>query len=271
MQDNKPVERGIRMKQYDTAACRVLSVKETATDTFDFTLSAGEMAEKAQPGQFVHVLVPGKTLRRPISICDSNAEDKTLRLVFQIRGEGTRWLAGVRAGESLDLLGPLGHGFQLGETNRKVIFVGGGIGVPPLLFAARQFGANAEVIAGFRNASAAILQQDFAQSGCRTSLLTDDGSLGEKGFVTARLKTALKEGGVQQVFACGPTVMLKNVAALAKENGVPCQVSLEERMGCGVGACLVCACKTNRADAMGGYSHVCKDGPVFRAEEVEWQ
>ena len=259
------------MKRYDTAQCRVLSVREIAANTFDLTVDAGEMAVRAAPGQFVHVMVAGKTLRRPISICDSSAEQKTLRLVFQIRGEGTRWLAGIREGDTLDLLGPLGHGFVLGGTDRRVVFVGGGIGVPPLLSAARRFGANAEVILGFRSASAAILQQDFAAAGCRISLLTDDGSLGEKGFVTARLEKALAEGGVQEVFACGPTVMLKNVAALAAQAGTACQVSLEERMGCGVGTCLVCACKTKRADAMGGYSHVCKDGPVFRAEEVDWE
>lgn len=259
------------MKQYDTEQCRVLSMREIAESTFDMTIYAEDMATKAQPGQFVHVAVPGKTLRRPISICDSSAGQKTLRLVFQIRGEGTRWLAGIREGDTLDLLGPLGHGFTLGNTDRKVIFVGGGIGVPPLLYAARQFGANAEAILGFRNQSATILQQDFAEAGCKVSLLTDDGSLGEKGFVTARLQKALEEGGVQEIFACGPTVMLKNVAALAADAGVACQVSLEERMGCGIGACLVCACKTKRADAMGGYSHVCKDGPVFRAEEVDWQ
>ncbi len=259
------------MKSYDTAQCRVISMREIAATTFDLTVEAGEMAAKAAPGQFVHVMVPGKTLRRPISICDVNAEEKNLRLVFQVRGEGTRWMAGVREGETLDLLGPLGHGFSLGDTSRRVVFVGGGIGVPPLLAAARRFGANAEVILGFRSASAAILQRDFEQAGCRVSLLTDDGSLGEKGFVTARLEQALAEDDVQEVFACGPTAMLKRVAALAAKAETACQVSLEERMGCGVGACLVCACKTKRADAMGGYSHVCKDGPVFRAEEVDWE
>lgn len=259
------------MKPYDVQSCRVRWIREIAPATFDMTVQADRPATDALPGQFVQILVPGKPLRRPISVCDCDAAAGTVRLVFQIRGEGTRWLAGLRQGEAVDLLGPLGHGFELGDNRRRAVFVGGGIGVPPLLYAARAFGDRAEAVLGFRTASAQILTRDFQEAGCRVSVCTDDGTAGRHGVVTGRLEELLQEKEAEVVFACGPSPMLRSVAAAASRAGVECQVSLEERMGCGLGACLVCACKTNRADAMGGYSHVCKDGPVFRAEEVEWE
>ena len=123
------------------------------------------------------------------------------------------------------------------------------------------------MISGFRNASAVILQQDFASTGAETVLCTDDGSAGRKGFVTDALKEAVAKEKPDVIYACGPNMMLRRIVEIAKENGIKCQVSLEERMGCGIGACLVCACRTIR-DGEEYYSHVCKDGPVFNAEEV---
>ncbi len=259
-----------RMKhsmKYDTQFCRLLRKIERRPGIFDFTVENREFAAEAQPGQFAHLLVPGKPLRRPISICDADPWQGILRLVFQVRGEGTEILSRFKEGQYLDILAPLGHGFTLGASSRKAVFVGGGIGVPPLLFAAKPFGKNATVILGFRNKDAVILKEDFERAGCRVILCTDDGSAGLHGLVIEPLKEVLEQPK-DVVFACGPTPMLKGVAKEAKDRGVACQLSLEERMGCGVGACLVCACKIKKAGGEETYLHVCKDGPVFSAEEV---
>ncbi len=256
--------------EYDVEQCRILQKNTCGEDTFDLWLAAEKTARSAEPGQFVHLLVPGKPLRRPISICEIDAAQGALRLVFQVRGQGTAALAQVPAGGELNLLGPLGHGFTLPAEEKNPVFVGGGIGVPPLLEAAKRYGERARVILGFRSKAACILEEDFRRAGCRVTLMTDDGSAGSKGLVTEPLEQFAGAGQAGMIFACGPTPMLKGVAAIAAAHNVPCQVSLEERMGCGVGACLVCACKVTRADAIGGYAHVCKDGPVFKAGEVVW-
>ena len=163
------------MKKYDVESCEILRKEQLTEDIFDVTVRS-QMAKAAVPGQFAHIFVPGKTLRRPISICEIGEE--TLRFVFQIRGDGTRILAESRVGDFWDILVPLGNGFTLGDLSRKVCFVGGGIGVPPLLEAAKRFGRNATVITGFRNAGAVILQEDFKRAGCGLILTTDDGSAG---------------------------------------------------------------------------------------------
>lgn len=234
-------------------------------DVYDFVIKAPGIAKKAQPGQFVHVAVPGKTLRRPISLCGFNAEEGTLRLVFQVRGEGTAMLATLQEGATLDLLGPLGHGFPAPKEGQKALYVGGGIGVPPLLQASKAAGENALVCLGFRTASAVILQQDFEQNGATVYLATDDGSLGHHGFAA----DCAKDLSFDVAYACGPTPMLRAVRDLAKEKGVPCYLSLEERMACGVGACLGCATPLIREDGTKYFGHVCKDGPVFEAGSVD--
>lgn len=253
--------------KYDTKLCRLVQKKQRTEDIYDFTVEAGALAKAAQPGQFAHIYVPGKTLRRPISICEINAEAETLRFVFQVRGEGTQMLAQTNPGETLDILAPLGRGFALGDTSRRAVFVGGGIGVPPLLAAAKPFGENAAVLAGFRSSGAVILKEDFERSGNRVLIATDDGSFGHHGLVT----DLLAELDFDVIFACGPAPMLKAVCRAARERGVPCQVSLEQRMACGVGACLGCAVRLRRDDGAEYYGHVCKDGPVFDAAQVVWE
>lgn len=253
------------MMKYDVKLCEILSKKEIAAGIYDMTVKAEEFSQAAQPGQFAQILAPGKTLRRPISICEADAGRGTLRFVFEVRGEGTELLSRFEEGDSLDVLAPLGHGFTLGDTARRALFVGGGIGVPPLLYAAKQFGENASVVLGFRTGSAVILEQDFRDAGCQVQVATDDGSYGYHGLVTGCLPE-----DADVIFACGPTPMLKAVCAFAKERGIPCQISLEERMACGIGACLGCACRI-RKDGREFYGHVCKDGPVFDAESVVWE
>ena len=167
------------------------------------------------------------------------------------------------------MLAPLGHGFTIDPSYKKVVLIGGGIGTPPMLPLAKLYGSRATVISGFRSAGAAILQEDFASAGAETILCTDDGSAGIHGFVTEPFKELAEQGGIDAVYACGPMPMLKNIAAICKEKGIFCQISLEERMACGIGACLGCACRTKRNDEE-YFAHVCKDGPVFNAEEVLW-
>lgn len=256
--------------KYTQGKYLIIGKSAIAKEIYSFEILCPEVAAIAQPGQFVHIRVDGFTLRRPISICGIDAEKGTLRIVFEIRGEGTAVMAKLNEGDVVDMLAPLGHGFTVNQEFSKVVIIGGGIGTPPMLPLAEAYGTKATAISGFRSANAVILQEDFMSTGAETILCTDDGTQGIHGFVTQPLAEILANGGVDAVYACGPMPMLKGVSALCKENGVKlCEISLEERMACGIGACLGCACKTKRNDEE-YFAHVCKDGPVFNAEEVIW-
>ena len=253
--------------KYTQGKYPILSRKTLAKEIYDLTILCPDVAEIAKAGQFVNVKAEGFMLRRPISICSINKEKGTIRIIFEVRGEGTKVMSGLDQGDMIDIVAPLGGGsFRLDEYKTAVI-IGGGIGVPPMLAVAEKFGANGTVISGFRNAAAVILQEDFKAVGSETILCTDDGSAGKKGFVTDALNEVLKNKKPEVIYACGPKIMLKKIVEIARTQGIPCQVSLEERMGCGVGACLVCACRTIR-DGGEYYAHVCKDGPVFDSQEV---
>lgn len=243
------------------------SKKNLAKNIYDLTVACPELANEAQPGQFVHIRVEGKSLRRPISICGIDREAGCLRLVFEVRGEGTARMADWKTGDRIDLIGPLGKGFTLLDPSKKAIVIGGGIGTPPMLEIARHYGQNATAVIGFRSAGTVILREDFEACGAQTIVCTDDGTMGRQGFVTGALEELLNDGVPDIIYACGPHPMLKGVATLADSRGIRCEVSLEERMGCGVGACLVCACKTVK-NSKEYFAHVCKDGPVFDAKEV---
>lgn len=246
--------------------CEILKRKLLPSGAVLLELAAGDMVTKTctGPGQFVHIQCgEGRLLRRPISVC-AWTED-TFTIVFEVRGEGTGWLAERKPGEHLNVLGFLGHGFQM-TPGGKYLLVGGGIGVPPMLGCALNVPGSIAVL-GFRSKEKAILTEEF-QAACATvKVATDDGTLGHHGYVDEVVRDIIdKEKGFTSILACGPRPMLKKVAQVAAEHGVPCQVSMEERMGCGVGACLVCAC--DMAD--GTRKHVCRSGPVFSAEEVDW-
>lgn len=242
--------------------CTVLQSEALDPYGFSLLLDAGEPADEAVPGQFLHIDCGGRTLlRRPFGICA--AKDGLLRIVYEVRGKGTELLTRLRPGDTLDVLGPLGHGFDL--SGERILLAGGGLGVSPLLFAAEK-SRKPDAVLGFRSASYMLLTEDFRSLCGRVDIATDDGSFGEHALVDSLVRRRLAAASYDRVLACGPHPMLKAVAAAAKEAGVPCQVSLEARMGCGVGACLVCACKKNNGD----YAHVCKDGPVFDASEVDW-
>ena len=194
--------------------------------------------------------------------------EDTAALIFEVRGEGTRWLSQRKVGDKLDVLGPLGNGFDVSDGGRYLL-VGGGIGVPPLMEYGESPRWSKVAVLGFRTGDKAFpaVVSRFEENCEQTYLCTDDGTLGRRGFVDGQVREILeKDNSFTAVLACGPKPMLKNVAAVAAQFGVPCQVSMEERMACGVGACLGCA--TPMAD--GTMKHVCKDGPVFNAEEVDW-
>lgn len=253
---------------YTKNLCPVLENSEIAPGFFDMKLKTAQ-ALAAAPGQFVQIYCDGKTLRRPISICGVDKTAEILRLVYQIRGEGTAWLAGVKPGAKLDILGPLGHGFTVNKAEHPV-FVGGGIGTPPLLEAAAACGGKADAILGYRNAESVILLKDFKAVCRKVMLATDDGSAGRHGFVTSLLEERLAEGECDLVCACGPMPMLKAVAAMAEAAGIPCQVSLEQRMGCGIGACVTCVCKVKSGADSVRHAQVCRYGPVINSKEVVW-
>ncbi len=246
---------------FDTQLFKLIKNTQIGENIFDFVVQNDNMAVTPVAGQFAHIAINGKILRRPISICD--ATKNTMRLVFEIKGEGTKILANTKEGDSLDILTPLGKGFQI-DKNKKYAFIGGGIGVPPMLYTAKQVESSIAII-GFRDKNHVILEDDFIKANCKTLVSTDDGSYGLHGFVTDNLKDVINE--IDEVCACGPNAMLKSIYKMCKSVNIPCQVSLEERMGCGVGACLVCACKV-LVDGKETYRHVCKDGPVFKGEEV---
>lgn len=247
--------------KYDSQIFTLVKNDRIADGIYDWVVENDSLPKLAKCGQFANIKVSGKTLRRPISICD--ADEHSLRFVFQVKGEGTQIMSEQRVGDKVEILAPLGHGFEL-QNGKRYCLIGGGIGVPPMLYTAKQC-ENPLVITGFRNKDLVILQDDFKAAGAELVLTTDDGSAGIHGFVTDVLGQRLDE--VDEVLACGPIPMLKAIYKVCKGK-VPCQVSLEERMGCGIGACLVCACKTKPKDGEEYMSQVCRHGPVYNAEEV---
>lgn len=197
-----------------------------------------------------------------------NREKGTLRLVFEVRGSGTEAMSMLSVGDLMDVMGPLGNGFTLLSPDSRAIVVGGGIGTPPMLETAKYYAENCTAILGFRDAAHVSWTKILTPAAVNVRLATDDGSKGHHGFVTDLLRQRLEEGGADIIYACGPKGMLQAVAAIAEEFGVRCEVSLEERMACGIGACLGCATPIRTADGGMTYKHVCKDGPVFDAKEV---
>lgn len=274
---------------------KILNMEQIAPDIYKMSLESEFVTQNALPGQFVNIKCCEGIdimLRRPISICSIDKKNKCYDIVFQIKGTGTELLSKKKQGEYIDLIGPLGNSFDTDIKFRKAAVIGGGIGVFPLLFLLKESKAIVKhTYLGFRNKDSIVLYGKFKKNSTSIDISTDDGSAYNKGIVTDLLERDMKCSIPDVIYACGPKPMIKAVAAIANRYGVPCQISMEERMGCGIGACLVCACKTKlkgksqgdiprrlgssegevcplTSDDTWKYSHVCKDGPIFWSSEL---
>ncbi len=219
----------------------------------------GDTSAITAAGQFVNIQLDGLFLRRPISVCD--CEGDVLTLIYKVVGKGTAQMAKMSAGESLDVLTGLGNGYDISLAGEHPLLIGGGVGVPPLYMLAKKLrarGLRVSVILGFNTESEIFCREDFLALGCEVKVTTVDGSYGTKGFVTDAM-----DGNYSYFYTCGPEPMLKAVYRASKTSG---QMSFEERMGCGFGACMGCSCKT-----LTGNKRICKEGPVMKKEEILWE
>ena len=229
------------------------------TDSVRKMVLKGDTSAITAPGQFVNIRLDGLYLRRPISVCDYDRQ--TLTIVYKVVGKGTEQLRAMPPGRELDLLTGLGNGYDLSPAGSRPVLIGGGVGVPPLYHLAKCLiaqGKAVQVVLGFNTASEIFYESEFRALGCQVTVTTVDGSYGVKGFVTQALPR-----DATYFYACGPEPMLK---AVYRATAISGQMSFEERMGCGFGACMGCSCKT-----LTGYKRICKDGPVMRKEEILWQ
>lgn len=250
----------------------VLSQEMLAEGIFSMWIRT-EAAASAKPGQFIsmYTVDASKLLPRPISICEIDKEGGCLRVVYRVTGEntGTEQFSKLIAGDQIPVIGPLGNGFPVEKAEGKSVFLmGGGIGVPPILELAKQMTcANKQIVVGYRDAQT-FLKEEFEQNGS-LYISTEDGSIGTRGNVM----DAIRENALSadMIYACGPTPMLRAIKDYAEKNNIECYISLEERMACGIGACLACVCKSKEKDAHSNVNNkrICKDGPVFLASEVE--
>ncbi len=251
---------------------KIHKMEKLADSIYRMEIESEFISQSCVPGQFVNIKCSegiNALLRRPISICDVDRAKKLLTIVFQVKGIGTEYLSQKTAGMEVDLIAPLGKGFQLPDENQRIAVIGGGIGTFPLLNLLKESKCKLkDAYLGFRNKSLVVLKEEFENSCNQLSISTDDGSFGNHGLVVSPLIERLQKGEQYDLlFACGPMPMIKGVVDVANRFNIKCQISLEQRMGCGIGACLVCACKTKDGDNW-DYSHVCKDGPVFWSDEV---
>ena len=261
---------------------KILSKKEVAPNIFLIKLSAPSVTQEALPGQFIHIKCSKDNyplLRRPLSIHRIDKEKGEISILFQVIGEGTKLLAQKEVRDNLDILGPIGNGFNIYPESKKIIIIGGGIGVAPLLALCEESikkGKEVRVLIGALKKELVIGEENFRKLGAKVDVATNDGSYKYKGLVTDLLERIIKEGWLaDQIFACGPKLKLKKVVEVSLEAHIDCQVSLEERMACGIGACLGCVCKIKTKDKKEDkvkyeYKRVCVDGPVFRGSEVVW-
>ena len=235
----------------------IISNVPLTRDVYKMVLS-GDTSAVTNCGQFVNIQLDGLFLRRPISVCDYDAE--TLTIIYKVVGKGTEQMAGMKSGEKLDILTGLGNGYDLTLSGSNPVLLGGGVGVPPMYNLAKKLvaeGKKVSVILGFNTISEIFYENEFKVLGCDVTVTTVDGSYGVKGFVTDALPESYT-----YFYTCGPEPMLKAVYKATTTSG---QMSFEERMGCGFGACMGCSCKT-----LTGYKRICKEGPVMKKEEILW-
>lgn len=250
----------------------VVSGERLADGIFSMWIQT-EAAEAAKPGQFISMYTNdgSKLLPRPISICEIDKENKRLRVVYRVTGEntGTEQFSKMKEGEEFKIIGPLGNGFPFEKAEgKKAFLIGGGIGVPPILELAKQTNCSEkQIVVGYRDKHA-FLKEEFEQNG-KLYISTEDGSIGTKGNVMDAICENDLEADI--IFACGPTPMLRAIKQYAEEKNIECYISLEERMACGIGACLGCVCQSKEKDSHSNVNNkrICKDGPVFLSTEVE--
>lgn len=241
----------------------IISNECAVDDVYKLTVGFDGRLE-ARPGQFVQLRLPSNefTLRRPLGI--AALDGARLTMFYRLIGRGTKFLSTVGSGTKIDLIAPLGNGFNVSD-GEKILLVGGGVGLAPLLFSARSFN-DVDVLIGGKTASEAELwSREFNGAVDEMFITTDDGSAGVKGFVSDLLPEVLSKKNYDAVLVCGPPIMMKNVAALVLEKNIRCEVSMEGRMACGLGACLSCSLET-----VDGRRKVCKDGPIFDARKIIW-
>jgi len=258
------------MSEKQKINAEIIATEQLTPDIFSIWVQAPQIAKSAKAGQFASLYMDCKNhlLPRPISICEIDRERERLRFVFRVVGEGTMEFSHKKAGDTISLLAPLGNGFTLEGTN--VLLFGGGIGIPPMLQLAKEMhknGCKIQIVLGYRD-NILFLSKEFEPYGT-VYISTEDGSVGTKGNVI----DAAQQNHLcaDMIFACGPKPMLRGIKKFAADNAIPAQISMEERMACGIGACLACVCQSVKVDS---HSHVhnkrvCKDGPVFYADEVE--
>ena len=253
------------MKKKERAV--VLSQECIATDIYSMWIETPDIAAEAIPGQFITLYTKDadKLLPRPISLCEIDKENGRLRIVYRIAGAGTKEFSAYKAGDAVDIMGPLGNGFTL--KDKRAILIGGGIGIPPMLELAKELNCEKNIVLGFRDET--FLLDDLEPRG-EIYIASEDGKTGVQGNVLDAIREYDIKGDI--IYACGPTPMLRAIKEYAFANHMEAQLSLEEKMACGIGACLACVCKSTEVD---DHSHVknkriCKDGPVFDAGEVEF-
>lgn len=245
----------------------IIRKEEISSGIFDIRISTKEIAGLAKAGQFAALYCKdgSRLLPRPISICEIDRGENSIRLVFRVAGKGTEEFSHMTEGMEIDVMGPLGNGFPL--KDKAAFIIGGGIGIPPMLELAKQLNVPKQIVLGFRDEL--FLYEEFKKYG-PVYVATEDGSSGTKGNVLdAVLENGLK---ADVIYACGPLPMLRALKKYAAKNGLECYVSLEERMACGIGACLGCVCKSEETDSHTNVKNkrICKEGPVFAAEEVDF-
>lgn len=246
----------------------VVEQREIASGIYSLWIQTEQIAKEAKPGQFLSLYSrdESRMLPRPISICEIGREGGKIRMVYRIAGKGTEEFSHLTSKDRIEVLGPLGNGFPLDTGAKKAFLMGGGIGIPPMVQLAKELDMEVQVIAGYRDEQ--FLTDELAANGA-LYIATEDGSAGTKGNVMDAIRGHALTADI--IYACGPKPMLRAIKAYAEEQGIPCWISMEERMACGIGACLACVCQSKEVD---GHTHVhnkrvCKDGPVFLSTEVE--
>lgn len=259
------------MSEKTKESLKIVSQEEIGKNIFSMWLQADHMAANAKPGQFLSLYTRdgSKLLPRPISICEIDRENGRIRLVYRVtgKGTGTETFSRLHPGVVIETLGPLGNGFPLKEAEgKKVFLIGGGIGIPPMLETAKELNADKTAVLGYRDE---LFLKDEFEKYADVYVATEDGSAGTRGNVLDAIRENALKADV--IFACGPTPMLRALKSYAEENNITCWISMEERMACGIGACLACVCKSKDIDSHSQVHNkrVCKDGPVFLSTEVE--